>query len=169
MLLGLVLRRTVRTFAVELMRGFRVLADPRFYATRVIPIQALNWVAQLAALGFFLAAFGLPATPRTVLLAQAAKSLAILIPFTPSGAGAQFALLMLAFGRQFPPLTVSGVAIGMRVATTAFNVAVGAGAIALMLGTLRWRRALDRPTIRRPMRGDTVPVPVPSRHERSSP
>jgi hypothetical protein len=77
-----------------------------------------------------------------VLVAQAAKSLAVLIPFTPSGAGAQFALLMLAFGRRFSIASVSSFAVGIRITTTAFNVAVGGGALLAMLGTLRWGRLL---------------------------
>jgi uncharacterized membrane protein YbhN (UPF0104 family) len=145
-LISLVLRRTVRRLAWDFLQGLRVLAAPRFYLTRVVPLQILNWVVQLTALGFFLAAFGLPATPRTVLVAQAAKSLAILIPFTPSGAGAQFALLMLAFGRRFEPLAVSGFAVGMRLATMLFNVAVGGMAIVLMLGMSR-RRRMPAPAI----------------------
>ena len=140
--LALFARRRLRGVGLGLARGFRVFSDPGFYATRILPVQVLNWVVQLAALGFFLHAFGLPATPKTVLLAQAAKSLALLIPFTPSGAGAQFALLMLAFGRRFPAMTVSTFAVGMRVATTAFNVAVGAGALAFLFETVRWRRIL---------------------------
>jgi uncharacterized membrane protein YbhN (UPF0104 family) len=135
-------RRRLRRIGTEAALGFAVLAQPRFYAARVLPIQVLNWLAQLSALGFYLHAFGLPATPRTVLVAQAAKSLAVLIPFTPSGAGAQFALLMLAFGRRFSIASVSSLALGMRVTTTAFNVALGAGALLAMLRTLRWSRLL---------------------------
>jgi uncharacterized membrane protein YbhN (UPF0104 family) len=145
--LGFLVHRWLRSLGSELARGVRVLGDPRFYATRVLPVQALNWGAQLTALGFFLTAFHLPATPETILLAQAAKSLALLVPVTPSGAGAQFGLLMLALGGSFPPATISGLAFGMRAATTAFSLLVGAGAILLTLGTLRWRTLLreERP------------------------
>jgi uncharacterized membrane protein YbhN (UPF0104 family) len=158
-------RRRVRTMGAEAAQVLAVLARPRFYATRVLPIQILNWVAQLSALGFYLHAFGLPATPRTVLVAQAAKSLAVLIPFTPSGAGAQFALLMLAFGRRFSIVSVSGLAVGMRLTTTAFNVAVGAGALMAMLRTLRWGRLLrvERRTAWQPQ---PVPVTVSERAAR---
>jgi uncharacterized membrane protein YbhN (UPF0104 family) len=139
---GVLAHRRLRKVGAEAALGLAVLAQPRFYAAHVLPIQILNWVAQLSALGFYLHAFGLPATPRTVLVAQAAKSLAVLIPFTPSGAGAQFALLMLAFGRRFSIVSVSSLAVGIRLTTTVFNVAVGAAALVAMLRTLRWGRLL---------------------------
>jgi uncharacterized membrane protein YbhN (UPF0104 family) len=141
-LLGIFVHRRLRCLGSEVARGIRVLGEPRYYLTRVLPVQALNWAAQLAALGFFLTAFHLPATPGTILLAQAAKSLALLVPVTPSGAGTQFGLLMLAFGRGFPPATITGLAVGMRVATTTFSLAVGTTAILLTFRTLRWRRVL---------------------------
>ena len=163
--LALVVRRQARRFARELRRGLGVVADPCFYFTRVLPVQALNWLVQLTALGLFLAAFDLPVTPRSVLVAQAAKSMALLIPFTPSGFGAQFALLMLAFSKRFPPSVVSAFALGMRAGVTLFNVGLGVAAMLLMLRTLRWRQALARVSHRprRPQREDAPVIGRPTR------
>jgi uncharacterized membrane protein YbhN (UPF0104 family) len=170
---GVAFHRRLRGLRLELARGLRVLARPRFYLFRVLPVQVVNWAVQLMAIAFFLMAFNLPSTIGNVLLVQAAKSLAVLFPFTPSGAGAQFALLMLAFNRRFSALTVGGLAIGMRVTTTAFNVAVGSAAILQILGTLRWRRVMNaeaalhpRPSVGKvgddPESGYAASNPIPS-------
>jgi uncharacterized membrane protein YbhN (UPF0104 family) len=88
---------------------------------------------------FFLRAFHIEATLGTALTVLVVQSLSTLLPFTPGGAGAQQAVLVFALAGSGSTSALLSFSVGMQVATVLANVVVGFGAIALMLGTLRWR------------------------------
>jgi uncharacterized membrane protein YbhN (UPF0104 family) len=77
-----------------------------------------------------------------VLLVQVVLSLSTIVPFTPGGAGTQQALLVYVLRRERG--LVLSFSVGMNIATVVVNVVLGFTVIALMLRTLRWRRALER-------------------------
>ena len=86
-------------------------------------------------------AFGIHQSIRNVLLAQAATSLAGLVPATPGGIGTEQALLVYAFrGADVARSTLLAFSVGMRLTITVVNVVVGFTAIFLTLGTVRFRR-----------------------------
>ena len=136
--------RHVVAFREKLLQGFVVLGDPRTFARQVVSWQALSWVFRIASVYFFLEAFNIPATFDTVLAVLVVGGLATTMPFTPGGAGTQQAVLVFALAGWASSSAVLSFSVGMQLATVLLNVAVGFGAIALMLGTVRWRDHVRR-------------------------
>ena len=142
-LVGLTAWSRVRTFAGRLGQGFAVLGDPGRYLRAVVSWQASDWLLRLASAWAFLSAFGLGAGPREVLLVQVARSLATLLPFTPGGLGTKQALYVLILAGKAPTRTLLAFGVSMNLALEATNIFLGFIALALMLGTLRWRRRIE--------------------------
>jgi uncharacterized membrane protein YbhN (UPF0104 family) len=87
-----------------------------------------------------LRSFHIPATAYTVALVLSVQSLSTLLPFTPGGVGTQQGLIIYVFRKQ--PIQRSllvSFSVGMQIALTLFNVALGLIALAAMARTLRWK------------------------------
>ena len=102
--------------------------------------QAASWLARGAGVYFFLEAFHIPASVQATVTVLVVQGLSTLLPFTPGGAGTQQAVLVFAFSGTTAASNVLGFSVGMQLVTTAVNVVLGFGAIAVMLRTLRWRQ-----------------------------
>lgn len=126
----------------RVVQGLAVLGDWRLYLRRVVAWQLLNWLLRLAALYWFLRAFGLVADLHNALVVQIAQNASALVPVTPSGVGTEQALVVFSFAGTLPTTEVLSFSVGMKVALTTVNVLLGFAALALMLRTLRWRRLL---------------------------
>jgi uncharacterized membrane protein YbhN (UPF0104 family) len=153
--------RHVSAFREKVALGFAILGDWRAFARQVVSWQALSWVFRIASVYFFMRAFHIPATFETVLAVLVVGGLATTMPFTPGGAGTQQAALVFALAGTASSSAVLSFSVGMQLATVIVNVAIGFGAIVLMLGTLRWREHV---------RGDDglatgKPAAVPSRSD----
>ena len=129
----------VVAFREKVTRGFAILGDWRLFVARVVSWQAASWVMRVASVYWFLEAFHIGATFETVLAVLVVQGLATMLPFTPGGAGTQQAVLVFALAGTAAQSAVLSFSVGMQLATVAVNVALGFSAIALMLGTVRWR------------------------------
>jgi uncharacterized membrane protein YbhN (UPF0104 family) len=134
----------VVAFKEKVKRGFVILGDRRLFLTQVVSWQALSWVLRIGSVYFFLEAFHIPATAETVLAVVVVAGLSTTLPFTPGGAGTQQAVLVFALGGWASSSAVLSFSVGMQLATVAMNVAVGFGALVIMLGTVRWREIVRR-------------------------
>jgi uncharacterized membrane protein YbhN (UPF0104 family) len=137
--------RRVREFKERVRQGFKILGTPRRYVSQVATWQLASWGFRIASVYFFLEAFRVPATLHNALLVLVVQSLSTLFPFTPGGVGTQQGLLVYVFDRAGTGIAGSlllSFSVGMYVAMTILNVALGFGALFLMLGTLRWRRVV---------------------------
>ncbi len=67
------------------------------------------------------------------------QGLSTVLPFTPGGAGTQQAVLVFSLGGAASRSTILAFGFGQQLVITIVNVALGFGAILLMLRTLRWR------------------------------
>jgi glycosyltransferase 2 family protein len=134
----------VVAFREKVRQGFVVLEDRRAFLTQVVSWQAASWLARVGSVYFFLEAFHIPATAESVLAVLVVQGLSTLLPFTPGGAGAQQAVLVFALSGTASRSAVLSFSVGMQLATVAVNVAIGFAAIALMLGTVRWRDHVRR-------------------------
>lgn len=132
--------RHVTAFKEKLVRGFAILGDRRRYLREVVSWQAASWVARIGSTFFFLKAFHVDATVETTLAVLVVQGLSTLLPFTPGGAGTQQAVLAFALAGAASTSTILAFGFGQQLVITILNVALGFGAILLMLGTLRWRR-----------------------------
>jgi uncharacterized membrane protein YbhN (UPF0104 family) len=131
--------RHVTAFRQKLALGFAILHDWRQYVREVVSWQAGSWVARIASTFFFLRAFHVDATAETTLAVLVVGGLSTVLPFTPGGAGTQQAILVFALAGAAASSTILAFSFGQQLVVTIVNVALGFGAILLMLGTLRWR------------------------------
>jgi uncharacterized membrane protein YbhN (UPF0104 family) len=132
--------RRVNEFKEKVARGFLILGDRRAYLTQVVSWQAASWVARGVCVYFFLRAFHIDAGFETVVAVLVVQGLSTLLPFTPGGAGTQQAVLVFALRGTAAASAVLAFSVGMQLVTVVVNVALGFGALALMLRTLRLRR-----------------------------
>ena len=133
----------VEEFKAKVARGFAAFRDRSYYLSRVVVWQVCDWSLRLAAVFFFLRAFGIPATLHNALLVQVSQSLATILPVSPAGIGTEQALLVYVFRNVTSKSTALSFSVGMRVTLIVVNALVGFGAILLMTGTLRIRRAAE--------------------------
>jgi uncharacterized membrane protein YbhN (UPF0104 family) len=152
-LLIVIWSRRVESFKQRVAAGFAILRDPKRFAVGVLSWQALSWVLRAATVYAFLRAFHLPATAYAIALVLSVQSLSTLLPFTPGGVGTQQGLIVYVFRKQTvaKSLLVS-FSIGMQIALTVFNVALGLIALAAMARTLRWKQLVT------PAREELEPV-----------
>ena len=134
-------RRRVENFWERVRLGFAILGDRRAFALGVLVPQAISWVFRIATLFFFLEAFGVHASIHNALLAQVVDSLATLFPATPGGAGTKQGLIVYLFRDSAVSKTLLlAFSVGMNIAITVANLALGLAAIALMAKTLSFKR-----------------------------
>ncbi len=144
-LLAVIGVRRARAFTQRVKQGFAILGDRPRFVRQVIAWQALSWGLRIASVYFFLEAFDVPASLRNALLVLVVQSLSTLFPFTPGGIGTQQGLIVYVFRRGVDGLSTTQLlsfSVGMHIATTALNVALGFGALFLMLRTFRWRKVV---------------------------
>lgn len=132
--------RHVTAFKQKVELGFAILRDWHVYVRQVVTWQSASWLARVASTFFFLRAFHVDATAKTTLAVLVVGSLSTVLPFTPGGAGTQQAILVFALAGAATASTILAFSFGQQLVITIVNVAIGFGAILLMLGTLRWRR-----------------------------
>jgi uncharacterized membrane protein YbhN (UPF0104 family) len=133
----------VDRFKAKVAQGFAAFRDRSYYVRRVVLWQLADWTLRLVAVFFFLRAFGIPATLHNALLVQVSQSLATILPVSPGGIGTEQALLVYIFRHVTSKSTALSFSVGMRVTLLVVNALVGFGAILLMTGTLRIRRAAE--------------------------
>ena len=135
-------RPRVSALAAQLRAGGAILRRPTLYLRRVVSWQLLDWGLRLATIYWLLRGFGLVASARNVLLVQVTQSLSTVLPLTPAGIGTEQGLLVYVFSGKAAATKVLSFSVGMKLSLMTVNLVVGFAAIALMLRTLRWRRAL---------------------------
>jgi uncharacterized protein (TIRG00374 family) len=140
-------RRRLLEFREHVAQGFAILHDrPRFFRGVIVP-QAVSWVFRLAALYYFLKAFGVHPSIHNALLVQVVDSLATLFPATPGGAGTKQGLIVLLFEGEASKTLILSFSVGMNIALVVANLVLGFAALALMARTLSWKRLRRRQQI----------------------
>lgn len=138
--------RHVVAFWRRVAQGFAILGDWRRYVRTVVMWQAADWSFRIFGLVFFLHAFGIGIgldpldNLADALLVQVTQSVSALVPLTPSGIGTEQALVVYVFAGRIDTTALLSFSVGMQLMIVAVNVVAGFLAIALMLGTVRWRR-----------------------------
>ena len=133
------LEHHVRAFWLRVEQGVVILRTPRRYLRNVVSFQALGWGCRLTSAYFMLEAFGVHATVENALLVLVVGSVSTLLPVTPGGAGAQQALLVIVLAGQASSSSLIAYSVGAQVAATALNAALGATALFLLFGSVRFR------------------------------
>jgi hypothetical protein len=136
----------VRRLRAPLRQGTAILRSPMHFVTGVASWQALARVIRLGSLAAFMAAFGLPVTPATVLLVMAAQGAGRILPLAPASAGLRLAMLSYGFvevtGHPVDIAAITAFTFGVGAVLTLAGLAVAAAILALECGTRSPRRAL---------------------------
>jgi uncharacterized membrane protein YbhN (UPF0104 family) len=133
----------VADFWARVRQAFAVLRSPPRYLRTVAVWQAADWAMRFVVVWFLLDAFGIPQSLENVLLVQVSSSVATLVPLTPAGIGTEQAFLLYVFRGAVPASSLLAFSVGMKLTTIATNVVVGFTAIALILRTFRYSKALE--------------------------
>jgi uncharacterized membrane protein YbhN (UPF0104 family) len=139
-----VLSVRVRAFWAHVRQGLVILRDRPRWLRHVVAWQLAGWLLRFTATWMFLEAFHIGGSVRNALIALAVQSLASLVPFTPNGAGAQQALLAVAFAGAVTGATLAAYAVGQQVVIAVTQVALGAAGLTLVFRTRDWRELVRR-------------------------
>ena len=117
------LSRRVESFWQNLKQGVAIFREPRRYLRQVLAWQAVGWCVRFASFWLFLDAFHIGGSFDNVLLVMCVQAITGALPFTPGGAGAQQALLVVALnGPTYA--AVLAYSVGQQVAVTVWSVAI---------------------------------------------
>jgi uncharacterized membrane protein YbhN (UPF0104 family) len=101
--------------------GGTILTHPRVYFTRVFVPELVGWIAKLAVIGVFLAAYGIPVTFHTIMSVAGGNSLANVASFTPGAVGITQAVNTASLNDVTDPTTAAAYSLGQQLITTAWN------------------------------------------------
>jgi glycosyltransferase 2 family protein len=134
----------VRAFWSRVRQGFTILRDRDRYVREMLSWQSAAWLGRFAAYWFLLEAFHIGASVRNVLLVLGVQVLAMIVPFTPGGAGVQQALLLTVFAGAASGSEVAAFSVGQQIALGAAAVAMGFGALVLIFRFRSFREVVER-------------------------
>ena len=133
--------RHVEAFWQRVKQGVAVLGEPMRYLREVFSWQAAGWLLRFASFWLFLDAFGIGGSFENVLLVMSVQAISSALPFTPGGAGAQQALLVVALdGPTY--LAVLAYSVGQQLAVAAWSLLVAVIALAVVFRSRDWRGLL---------------------------
>jgi uncharacterized membrane protein YbhN (UPF0104 family) len=119
----------VKAFWARVRQGFTILRDRDRYLREMVSWQSAAWLARFAAYWFLLDAFHIGGSVRNVLLVLGVQVLAMIVPFTPGGAGVQQALLVKVFAKEGSTAVIAAYSDGQQIAIAAFTAIVGLCAV----------------------------------------
>jgi uncharacterized membrane protein YbhN (UPF0104 family) len=134
----------VKAFWARVRQGFTILTDRHRWAYEMATWQAAAWVMRFGAYWFLLDAFHIGGSVRNVLLVLGVQVVAMLVPFTPGGAGVQQALLLTVFAGAASASEVAAFSVGQQIALAAAAVAMGFGALVLIFRFKSFREVVQR-------------------------
>jgi uncharacterized membrane protein YbhN (UPF0104 family) len=129
-----------RSVAQRVWQGLRILRSPAAFVRIVAVPQLVDWVLRIAVAYALLDAFGIHASVRAAVVVVVVDSVSTALPFTPGGVGAQQGLLVFCLAGAATPGQVLAFSVGSQGAITASNLILGAIAVFLLFGHLRFRR-----------------------------
>jgi uncharacterized membrane protein YbhN (UPF0104 family) len=104
-------------------QGGAILAHGRDYVFKVLLPSFGSWIAKLAVVGIFLAAYGIPVTFHTIMSVIGGNSLANTVSFTPGGVGITQAVNSVSLASVTNTATATAYSLGQQIIVTAWNVA----------------------------------------------
>jgi len=136
-----VLAHRVAGFWAHLKQGVAIFREPARYFREVFAWQAAGWVLRFASFWFFLDAFHIGGSFETVLLVMSVQAISGALPFTPGGAGAQQALLVVTLdGPSYA--AVLAYSVGQQVAVTVWSVLIAFVVLGVVFRSRDWRQML---------------------------
>ncbi len=133
------LTRHVRAFWQRVNQGLTIVRTPGRYLRQVGVPQGIGWCCRLGTAYFLLEAFNVEATIANAALVLVVGSIATLLPFTPGGAGAQQALLVVVLAGAASTSTLLAYSVGAQAVTLVLNLVLGGASMLLLFRGLHWR------------------------------
>ncbi len=115
-------------------QGAAILATPKAYLLKVFLPQFGGYLAKLAVIGVFLAAYGIPVTFHTIMSVVGSNSIANVVSVTPGGVGVNQALNTLALENVTDSATATAYSLGQQLITTAWNILTAIVLVAFVFG-----------------------------------
>ena len=134
-LLGRIFWERLRKLWEQAKDGGAILSSPRAYLVRVVLPSLGAYVARLAFIAIFLAAFAIPVTFGSVLHVVAGNSVANSTAVTPAGAGVNEAISVVALADYTDARTATAFSVAQQLVGTAWNVVF---ALILVLTVFGW-------------------------------
>jgi len=114
--------------------GAAILGDLGAYAKWVLLPQLGGYVAKVAVIAVFLAAYGIPVTFGSIMSVLGSNQLANLLSFTPGGVGVNQAFNAFALDSYTDTATATAYSTGQQLVTTAFNTGFAILVVCLVFG-----------------------------------
>jgi uncharacterized membrane protein YbhN (UPF0104 family) len=134
----------VKAFWARVRQGFTILTDRDRYLREMVTWQTGAWIARFGAYWFVLDAFHIGGSVRNVLLVLGVQVVAMLVPFTPGGAGVQQALLLTVFAGAATSAEVAAFSVGQQIALASAAVGMGFAALILIFRFRSFREVVRR-------------------------
>ncbi len=134
----------VKAFWARVRQGVTILTDRDRYLREMVSWQSAAWLARFAAYWFLLDAFHIGGSVRNVLLVLGVQVIAMIVPFTPGGAGVQQALLLTVFAGAASGAEVAAFSVGQQIALATAAVGMGFGALVLIFRFRSFREVVQR-------------------------
>jgi uncharacterized membrane protein YbhN (UPF0104 family) len=115
--------------------GGSILSNWRAYLGWVFTPSLVSWLAGLAVMGVFLAAYGIPVTFDTLMRIAGGNSIANVTSVTPGGAGVTQAFNVASLKGIASPKDATAYSVAQQLVTTAWNIVFG---IALVVWAFGW-------------------------------
>jgi len=120
----------------EAKSGGAILAHPRAYLARVFVPELVSWIAMLAVITVFLAAYEIPVSFDTLMRVVAGNSIANTLSVTPGGAGVTQAFNVASLNGVTTTATATAYSVAQQLIMTAWTIVM---AIALMVWAFGWK------------------------------
>jgi uncharacterized membrane protein YbhN (UPF0104 family) len=121
-LLARIFRRRLAGLREQVLDGGAILRTPRRYLLDVVAPSLGSYLARLAIVGVFLAAYGIPATFHNIATVTASNSISNTVSATPGGVGVTQALNSVALSGSTDAATATAYSISQQLVTSAWNV-----------------------------------------------
>jgi glycosyltransferase 2 family protein len=121
-LLTRVFRKRLAGLREQVMDGGAVLRTPRRFLIDVVAPSLGSYLARLAVVGVFLAAYGIPATFHNVATVTASNSISNTVSATPGGVGVTQAMNSVALSGSTDAATATAYSISQQLVTSAWNI-----------------------------------------------
>ncbi len=121
-LLARVFRKKLAGLREQMVDGGAVLRSPRRFLLEVCLPSLGSYLARLAVVGVFLAAYSIPATFHNIATVTASNSISNTVSATPGGVGVTQAMNSVALAGSTDAATATAYSISQQLVTSAWNV-----------------------------------------------
>jgi uncharacterized membrane protein YbhN (UPF0104 family) len=135
-----VFRKKLAGLRAQVADGSAILRTPRRFLIDVVAPSLGSYLARLAIVGVFLAAYGIPATFHDIATVTASNSISNTVSATPGGVGVTQALNSVALSGSTDAATATAYSISQQLVTSAWNVIFAVVMVSWVFG---WRGGKD--------------------------